>query len=250
MTSALGADTNGQSGRTGHACTQNANYSACDCRKRCIFVKKDMADNFLERRQEELSQRRPMVKHTGVQLESLLKKNRSYRGFDQGRIVTEAELKRIVQTTTLVASGMNKQRLRFRLVTKPDAGKVLPHITLGAALPQEHLPHLGSEPEAFIVVCATEPENKVIDIDLGIAAQSMLLKATEMGLGGIFILNFRPEAVREALKLPLTPIAVIAIGKPAEKIFLVPVSGTSDLNYYRKEGIHYVPKLRTEDLLV
>ena len=191
-----------------------------------------------------------MVKHNGVSLESLLKKNRSYRGFDQSRIVTESELKQIVQTTTLVASGMNKQRLRFHLVTKPDAGKVLPHITLGAALPDEHLPHPGSEPEAFIVVCATEPENKVIDIDLGIAAQSMLLKATEMGLGGIFILNFRAEAIREALGLPLTPIAVIAIGKPAEKIFLVPVSESSDLNYYRKEGIHYVPKLQIEDLLI
>ncbi len=191
-----------------------------------------------------------MIKHTGINLDSLLKKNRSYRGFDQSRIVTEAELKQIVQTTTLVASGMNKQRLRFRLVTKPDAGKVLPHITLGAALPEEHLPHPGSGPEAFIVVCATEPENKVIDIDLGIAAQGMLLKATEMGLGGIFILNFRSEAIHEALRLPLPPIAVIAIGKPAEKVFLVPVHESGNLNYYRKEGIHYVPKLQIESILI
>lgn len=209
-----------------------------------------MADNYIERREREISEKRPVVRHTGVSLDSLLKKNRSYRGFDQGRIVTESELKQIVQTTTLVASGMNRQRLRFRLVTKPDAGKVLPHITLGAALPEEHLPHPGSEPEAFIVVCATEPENKIIDIDLGIAAQGMLLKATEMGLGGIFILNFRSEAIHEALGLPLNPIAVIAIGKPAEKIFLVPVHESGNLNYYRKEGIHYVPKLQTEDILI
>ena len=127
---------------------------------------------------------------------------------------------------------------------------MLPHITLGAALPEEHLPHPGSEPEAFIVVCATEPENKIIDIDLGIAAQSILLKATEMGLGGIFILNFRAEAIREAFNLTLTPIAIIAIGKPAEKIFLVPVGGGSGLNYYRKEGIHYVPKLQLESIII
>ena len=209
-----------------------------------------MADNYIERREREINERRPVIKRSGVTLDSLLKKNRSYRGFDQSRVVTETELKQIVQTTTLVASGMNKQRLRFHLVTKPDAGKVLPHITLGAALPEEHLPHPGSEPEAFIVVCATEPENKVIDIDLGIAAQSMLLKATEMGLGGIFVLNFRSDAIREALNLPLSPIAIIAIGKPAERIFLVPVSGNSNLNYYRKEGIHYVPKLQIEDILI
>lgn len=209
-----------------------------------------MADNYLERRQQELQQKRPVIKRSAPSLDSLLKKNRSYRGFDQRHEVSEDELKQIVAASTLVASGMNKQRLRYRLVTKPDAGKVLPHISLGAALPEEHLPHPGSEPQAFIVVCATEKENKVIDIDLGIAAQSMLLKAVEMGLGGIFILNFRAAAVQQALNLPSEPIAIIAIGKPAEKIFLVPVHTGSDLNYYRKDGIHYVPKLNADDLLI
>ena len=209
-----------------------------------------MADNYLERRQQELQQKRPVIKRSAPSLDSLLKKNRSYRCFDQRHEVSEDELKQIVAASTLVASGMNKQRLRYRLVTKPDAGKVLPHITLGAALPEEHLPHPGSEPQAFIVVCATEKENKVIDIDLGIAAQSMLLKAVEMGLGGIFILNFRAAAVQQALNLPSEPIAIIAIGKPAEKIFLVPVHTGSDLNYYRKDGIHYVPKLNADDLLI
>ena len=209
-----------------------------------------MADNYLERRQQELQQKRPVIKRSAPSLDSLLKKNRSYRGFDQRHEVSEDELKQIVAASTLVASGMNRQRLRYRLVTKPDAAKVLPHITLGAALPEEHLPHPGSEPQAFIVVCATEKENKVIDIDLGIAAQSMLLKAVEMGLGGIFILNFRAMAVQQALNLPSEPIAIIAIGKPAEKIFLVPVHTGSDLNYYRKDGIHYVPKLNADDLLI
>ena len=209
-----------------------------------------MADNYLERRQQELQQKRPVVKRTGVSLDSLLKKNRSYRGYDPGHVVTEAELKQLVQATTLTASGMNKQRLRYRLVTEDEAAKVLPHITLGAALPEEHLPHPGCEPQAFIVVCATDAENKVIDIDLGIAAQTMLLKATEMGLGGIFILNFRPEAILEALGLPSSPIAVIAIGKPAEKIFMVPVHAGANLNYYRRDGIHYVPKLQADDLII
>ena len=209
-----------------------------------------MADNYLERREQELAEKRPVVKHIGVSLDSLLKKNRSYRGYDQSRIVTEEELKQLVAATTFAASGMNRQRLRYRLVTKDEAIKVLPHITLGAALPEEHLPHPGSEPQAFIVVCATEAENKIIDIDLGIAAQSILLKAVEMGLGGIFILNFRGEAIREALALPQPTIAVIAIGKPAEKIFLLPVESGADLNYYRKDGVHYVPKLQVDDLLI
>ena len=55
-----------------------------------------MADNYLERRQQELQEKRPIVKHTGVTLDSLLKKNRSYRGYDSSRIVTEEELIQIV----------------------------------------------------------------------------------------------------------------------------------------------------------
>ena len=82
-------------------------------------------------------------------------------------------------------------------------------------------------------------------------AQSILLKAVEMGLGGLFILNIRKEALRQALDLPLSPLAVIAIGKPAERVFLLPVSGPDeDLAYYRKDGNHYVPKLQGESLLV
>ena len=191
-----------------------------------------------------------MVRRTGHSLDSLLKKNRSYRGYDQSRVVTEEELKQLVAATTFAASGMNRQRLRYRLVTKGEAGKVLPHITLGAALPEEHLPHPGTEPQAFIVVCATEPENKIIDIDLGIAAQSILLKAVDMGLGGIFILNFRAAAISETLGLPSDPIAIIAIGKPAEKIFIIPVHEGSDLNYYRRDGAHFVPKLQADDIII
>ena len=124
-------------------------------------------------------------------------------------------------------------------------------ITLGAALPEEHLPKPGWEPRAFLIVCSSVPEDRVVDMDLGFAAQSILLKAVEMGLGGLFILNIRKEALRQALDLPLSPLAVIAIGKPAERVFLLPISGPDeDLAYYRKDGNHYVPKLQGESLLV
>ena len=142
---------------------------------------------------------------------------------------------------------MNRQVLRFRPVLEPEL--ILPHITLGAALPDEHLPKPGTEPSAFLVVCSTVPEDKVMDIDLGFAAQSILLKATQMGLGGIFILTFRKEAVKEALSLPLEPVAIIAIGKPAESVFLLPSDG-ENLKYYRKEGVHYVPKLTINHLII
>lgn len=209
-----------------------------------------MADNYLEKRVEELQQKRKVVVKRGASLESLLKRNRSFRGYDRSVEVDRGQLLEMVKTATWVASGMNAQPLRFRLVTGDETAKVHPLVKLGAALPEEHLPHPGEEPAAYIVICSTVEENRIVDMDLGIAAQSILLKATEMGLGGIFILNFKADAVQAALSLQMKPLAVLGIGKPAERIFLMPCNAGDPLAYYRKEGVHYVPKIKVEDLIV
>lgn len=208
-----------------------------------------MADNYLEKRAQELAEKRPKVVRTHPSLESLLKRNRSYRGYDSARPVTEAELLKMLEVVPFVASGMNAQPLRFKLIFGPAVDQVHPLVHLGGALPQEHLPHPGEEPSAYIIVCSAT-SGRAVDIDLGIAAQSILLKATEMGLGGIFILNFNPSALRDALSLPLEPLAVIGLGKPLERIFLVPAAAGEPLDYYRKDGAHFVPKLQVKDLLI
>ena len=209
-----------------------------------------MADNYLEKKYEELQEKRPVIKRNHPSLDTLLRRNRSYRGYDPARVVTREELMKMVEATTLVPSGRNQQALRYRLVTEEDCGKVLPLIRLGGALPELHLPFPGTEPRAFLVICSTVPENPLIDIDLGIAAQSLLLKAVEMGLNGIMIRAFDAVKLQEALVLPLKPLLVVAIGKGAEDIFLKPVNAGESLTYYRKDSVHFVPKLKAEDLVV
>lgn len=209
-----------------------------------------MADNYLEKKYEELQEKRPVIRRNNVSLDTLLRRNRSYRGYDPARAVTREELKKLVEVTTLVPSGMNRQALRYRLVTEDESDKVLPLVRLGGALPELHLPFPGTEPRAFLVVASTVPENPVIDIDLGIAAQSLLLKAVEMGLNGIIIRAFDPGKLQEALGMDLAPLLVIAIGKGAEDIFLKPVDAGQPLNYYRKDGVHFVPKLKVDDILL
>lgn len=208
-----------------------------------------MADNYLENQMDRLREVRPKVVRTHPSLDSLLRRNRTHRGYDNAVRLSEETLKEIVAVVPFVASGMNAQRLRFRLVPSAAAGMVHPHVTLGAALPEEHLPHPGEEPAGYIVICA-EHEDKVIDVDAGMAAQSMLLKAVEMGLGGVFILNFRKAALKEALRLPLDPVAVIGLGKGTDRVFILPVHAGDSLQYYRKDGVHYVPKLQAEDLII
>ena len=87
-------------------------------------------------------------------------------------------------------------------------------------------------------------------IDLGISLQSMLLKAVEMGLGGLIVRNFDHKALQQALDLPLEPIAVLAVGKPAEKVELVEVHRGDSLDYYRRDGVHFVPKIAPSELKI
>ena len=211
-----------------------------------------MADNYLEKRYEEtLGANKPKVKRIGHTVDELLLKNRSVRGYKKVYAVSREELERIVGVCCKIPSARNQQVLRFKLVTKESgADRVLPLIKLGGALPELHLPFPGTEPEAFIVCCSTVPESPLVEVDLGIALQSMLLKAVEMGLNGLIIGAFNREKLREAFDLPYTPLMVLAIGKGDERIELTPIAEGESHAYYRRDGVHYVPKVRTADLII
>ena len=210
-----------------------------------------MADNYLEKRMEQYrshSAASPGAKKEG--LATLLLKNRSTRGYDASYIVRADQLRRIVAVNNKLASARNRQVLRFRPVTADEAHKVLPFIGIGAGLKDLHLPLPGSEPNAFIVVCSTiEPRNSTF-VDLGISAQSMLLQAVEMGLNGLCMMDFDAAGLVDSLQLPYDPLLVVAIGKSAEKIQLVDIKGADDHSYDREGGVHYVPKVVVEDLII
>ena len=210
-----------------------------------------MADNYLEKRYDDFKNARNNAKKKTVSFDTLLAKNRSYRGYDKSFVVQRSMLERIVGVNTKIPSARNQQVLRFRIVTKGEqADCILGNIKLGASLPDLKLPAKGCEPEAFIVICSTVPESKYVHIDLGISIQSMLLKATEMGLNGICICAFNADNICRTLNLPYTPLAILAIGKGAEKIETTLISEKESHAYYRENGIHYVPKVRTEDLII
>ncbi len=210
-----------------------------------------MADNYLERRMEAYREQaaHPAPKRA-PSLERLLLRNRSCRGYDASFRVREEQLRRIIAVNTRIPSACNRQVLRFRPVLADEAADVLPHIRMGGALPDLHLPAAGTEPNAFILVCSTVPEDRYVDIDLGISAQSMLLQAVEIGLNGLCIGAFDPEPLRRRFALPSDPILVLAIGKGAETIRLTEIAADEPHAYYRADGIHYVPKVCLDDLLL
>lgn len=212
-----------------------------------------MADDYLGRKMEEYRARQaagPSSRKPAPTLARLLLKNRSYRGYDTHYTVRKDQLLRIIAVNTRIPSARNRQVLRFRPVLADEASSVLPHIRLGAALPELHLPLPGSEPNAFIIICTTVPEDRYVDIDLGISAQSMLLQAVEIGLNGICIGAFDRSKIREVFALDAEPLLILAIGKGNEHIELVDIDAAESRAYYRREGKHCVPKLRLEELLL
>lgn len=209
-----------------------------------------MADNYIGKKMEDyMASRSQTPTRKSVSLDKLLRKNRSCRGYDSTYIVRADQLRRIIEVNTMIPSAMNQQVLRFRPVLHDEAEKVLPHIRLGGALPELKLPLAGTEPNAFIVVCSAA-SGRYVDIDLGISAQSMLLKATEIGLNGICIAAFDRNAIQEALGLEITPILILAIGRSGEKIELVEIDADAPRAYYRQGGVHYVPKVKIDDLMI
>lgn len=76
--------------------------------------------------------------------------------------------------------------------------------------------------EAAIVVCANKTkawkrpfDGKITtDIDASILTDHMMLEATELGLGSVWICYFNPDILKEELNLPenLEPVNILALG--------------------------------------
>ena len=210
-----------------------------------------MADNYLERKMEAYRERPSAApRKPAATLERLLLKNRSHRAYDSRYLVREDQLRRIIAVNARIPSARNQQVLRFRPVLADEAPTVTEHIRLGGALPELHLPAPGTEPNAYIICCSTIAEDRYVDMDLGISAQSMLLRATEMGLNGICIRAFDRMRIREIFSLDCEPLLILAIGRGTDRIELVDIRSQDDRRYYRVDGVHYVPKLTVDDLII
>ncbi len=187
----------------------------------------------------------------------ILKKNRSYRGFDESYKFSREELEGFVDATRYCAAAANIQPLKYYIsYEKEEVESILKLTKWGAALPEIHLPFDGHHPTAFIIICQdTEISDNMntFQKDIGIAAQTMLLLASEKNLGGLMIGNFNADQVKDLLKLNdnIKPMLVIALGKPDENIVITDIKEDGSTKYYRDDSnVHYVPKRSKEELLL
>ena len=187
----------------------------------------------------------------------LVLKNRSYRGYNEDRKITKEELYELIDVARVTASASNRQPLKYYIATeKEEVEGILSLTKWGGALPELHLPKEGTHPTAFVVILQDkniQPNTQAVLIDVGIAAQTLLLSATEKGLGGLMIRNFGPDPLTEMLKLPenLVPVLVVALGKPEETVRLVELPIDGNTNYYRNDNnTHFVPKRELKDIVI
>lgn len=190
-------------------------------------------------------------------LKDLILKNRSYRGFNENRAITRQELTDMVDCARLTASFVNAQPLKYYIAWKKEEVSKIQALTKWArGLPELQLPHPGMCPTGFIVILqdtAIGDSLARFQKDCGIVAQTILLRATEMGLGGCMIGNFGAGSVKEALNLPehLAPLLIVAIGEPAETVVIREIESGESTGYYRNEqDVHYVPKRKLDDILI
>ncbi len=185
----------------------------------------------------------------------LVKKNRSYRRFYQNEQVSRAQLEKLVELARFSASGGNMQPLRFILsCDKEKNTKIFSCLKWAMMLKDWDGPEEGERPSAYIVIVKRRDITTPNSLDAGIMAQSMLLGAVESGLGGCMF-----GAVNKPLLSDLLGIdneeyeiaLVVAIGKPKEKIVIDDIGGGQDTRYYRDDdGVHHVPKISTQDLII
>lgn len=190
-------------------------------------------------------------------LKELVIKNRSYRGFDENYSFTREQLESYIDLTRYTASSVNAQPLKYKIVyEKNEVETVRPLTRWARALSDMVLPHPNMHATAFIIICQDtdiSPNLARYQKDIGIVAQTITLAAVEDGLGGCMIGNFTPDEVKETLNLAenLTPMLIIALGKPAEEIVIKEIENGESTKYYRDENdIHYVPKRKLKDILI
>lgn len=185
-------------------------------------------------------------------LQDLILKNRSYRRFDERVKVSLEELEKMINAARFSASARNSQALKYVLSVNPGMNKEIFECLAWAGYLKEWAgPAAGERPTAYIVQLHDTGLTPNYFCDDGIAAQSILLTAVELGYGGCIIASVKKEKLSKILKLTdnLKLIQVIALGKPSETVILEEIKN-NDIKYWRDENdVHHVPKRNLNDLI-
>lgn len=148
-----------------------------------------------------------------MDLITLAKQRYSVRDYTSRKVEPE-KLARILEAAHVAPTAANRQPVRLIAVQSQDG-----------------LARLGRAADLYgaplaIIVCADHSRawvrpfdaKQTGDIDASILTDHMMLAATELGLGTVWVCYFRPDVVRREFGLPddLEPVNILAVGYAAE----------------------------------
>lgn len=188
-------------------------------------------------------------------LKDLVTRCRSYRRFYEEEKISAETLRELVDLARLTASSANSQALKFRICnTAEENEQVFGTLKWAGALPDWDGPEKGERPSAYIIILCDLALGKNKLQDDGIAAQTIMLGAVEMGYGGCMLGNVERKRLAELLDIDTAKYSidlVLALGKPKEKVVVVPVGADGDVRYYRDaDQVHYVPKRSLDEIIL
>ena len=151
-----------------------------------------------------------------MELKKAILERRSIRAFSE-KPVDKDLLKEIVIAGIYSPTAGNIQPWAFFSITEPERVNKIRTIS----------PGMLSRPTALICVCSDQKKaleragkgGKILALmDCAMAAQNIMLRAYDLGLGSCVIRSFNPDALREIVGAPdyIQPELIVTIGYPAE----------------------------------
>lgn len=140
---------------------------------------------------------------------NIAKSRYSVRNYTDKKVETD-KLNKILEAAHVAPTAANLQPVRLIAVqTKENLNKI------------NKAANIYNAPLAIIVCCDhskawTRPfdHKQTVDIDAAILTDHMMLQATELGLGSVWICYFKPDIIRQEFNLPehLEPVNILAVG--------------------------------------
>jgi nitroreductase len=194
-----------------------------------------------------------LTKISIMNLKELIFKTRSYRRFNESYQIDDKTIESLIDLARLSPSGANKQPLKYLYYnTAKECEKIFPYLAWAGYLTDWPGPEQGERPTAYIIILGDKSISELFGVDHGIAAHSILLGATDAGLGGCIIGSIKRDELTNELSIPdnFDILLILALGKPIENIIIEDIKG-ADVKYWRdKNKNHHVPKRSLKELII
>lgn len=188
-------------------------------------------------------------------LENLLEWRRTYRKFDENKLISKEDIDDILNSIKFASCANNRQYLRFISVeNKAKVLELFENTKWAASLPNNMgRPKEGERPVYFIAILSNEEKKlRFNGIDEGLVISNLTLLAAEKGIGSCIIGSVNDKKMREILNYEdnYSCEVVVAFGYPKVKSSIKEINAGEDQAYYLDEdGNYIVPKYKIKDIV-